>query len=158
MRFNRYGMAIPIVALVLCTAGISRADTVADLEATVGYPLTAELTIQISTQNGVLKHVVHTGNGEYVVYKRTVANTIPWSVAADADESYSYYKVLPGEEETPNGMTCCYFSCGARTLSWNANGSDCALIPGNQCAACTMTCTTGNPTCQHQRPWLEVIN
>lgn len=97
---------LSMIAVVACAAVSTWADDDGIGEATTGYPLEDELVIQVGTHNGVLSHIVSTTGGtSFVKYERTIADTIPWTVESDSDETMSYFKAIAAEDETVNGAT-----------------------------------------------------
>lgn len=148
---------VSMLILITCFGGFVRADNPYDLEATTGYPVAEELLVYISLHSGVLSHVVTTGNTKAIMYTRATASTPAWSVQSDSDETYGYYRVLPGEAEDQSGKICCSFTCGAWVLDYDPALHTC-WGTGNDCRLCSQTCTGGHSSCPHQYPFLEVID
>jgi hypothetical protein len=160
MKIGRlFRISLSLVALVVCASGISRADpTLYSEAATTGYALEADLTIHISTVDGVIHNAVYTTGAVVVDYSRPVGST-PWSVEFDSDETYSYYKVIPGRNETDSNSTCCSFDCQPGGLS--GFGGTCIPgggMPGYPCQACGQICTAVNGHCGSRvLTWFELL-
>jgi hypothetical protein len=149
---------VPLAVLVVCAIGISRAeDELYSEEATTGYGLLTEVIIRIANVNGVHKETVDTNGAEVVTYQRTIASTIPWSVVSDSDETYSYYRAIPGRAETESQSTCCSFDCHQGLF--DIVSGHCLPNPTGSCQVCNEVCNSINGTCGARAgKWLEIIH
>ncbi len=160
MRIRRLvRFAVPLIAVATCAVGITWGDDeVVGQEATTGYGLESELLIHMVTVGGVAYHTLSTSAAHAVEYRRTLATTIPWTVESVSDATMSYYKAIPGDQQTPNGRICCQFLCSLETYNYEVGGNGRCGGTGNSCRVCTQICSGDPLVCNTPGKWLAIID